>query len=250
MGTSAGLFDEAGSSVAEQDENYQLLSDILQRFEQAKTFGSLIDVPAEKAAPLKTLLDQLVELAESGDTVQKPAAKVLVLYVQQAWVLAQRYDAVVANPPYMGSQYFSTPLKKGISKKYNVKRTDLYAIFIEKNLSQTIKNGYVSMITRQDWMHTKSYESIREFLINATTIESVVQLGKGGFPSLTGEVVQASAFTIRNRYTGDNNSVFIDCRKEVGELKIIPFKETVNRYIHKVGVFSKISRSPTVVRID
>ena len=89
-------------SSASADERYQLLERTLERFTDAKTFGSLIEVPEEEVAPLKALQDELEHLALNGDSIQKAAAATLLPYVRQAWVLSQRYDAVIANPPYMG----------------------------------------------------------------------------------------------------------------------------------------------------
>ncbi|HCP6645194.1 TPA: BREX-1 system adenine-specific DNA-methyltransferase PglX, partial [Escherichia coli] len=78
-GTSQGLFsdEEQDLSSFNADNRYQLLKRTLARFTQAKTFGSLIDVPSDDHEQLKELLSTLVELQESGDSMQKPAAKQL-----------------------------------------------------------------------------------------------------------------------------------------------------------------------------
>jgi tRNA1(Val) A37 N6-methylase TrmN6 len=36
------------------------------------------------------------------EIVYKSSAEKLLPIVEQAWILSQRYDAVIANPPYMG----------------------------------------------------------------------------------------------------------------------------------------------------
>ncbi|WP_159310391.1 Eco57I restriction-modification methylase domain-containing protein, partial [Klebsiella pneumoniae] len=84
----------------------------------AKTFGSLIDVPSDDHEQLKELLSTLVELQESGDSMQKPAAKELIEIVHQALILSTRYDAVIANPPYMGRKGMPQALKGYISEFY------------------------------------------------------------------------------------------------------------------------------------
>ena len=79
------------------------LTELKRLFEHSKTFGSLIQVPEELAVKLP-VLKQLSE-ATSQDLFVSDALKRLGPLVQQAELLASRYDAVVANPPYMGSKY-------------------------------------------------------------------------------------------------------------------------------------------------
>ncbi len=72
-------FDIGGGNLRiVEDERYELLADCLHWFKAAKTFGSLIDVPADMLEPLLQLMEQLLELADIGDTRQKPAAKTTV----------------------------------------------------------------------------------------------------------------------------------------------------------------------------
>ncbi|MGQ7191260.1 hypothetical protein ACUODJ_57915, partial [Escherichia sp. HC-CC] len=63
----------------------------------------------------KVFLNALYRLEQEGDFQQKAAAKAFIPFIQQAWILAQRYDAVVANPPYMGSNFLCPILKNFIS---------------------------------------------------------------------------------------------------------------------------------------
>ena len=78
------------------------LTELKRLFEHATTFGSLIQVPEGLAAKLPAL-KQLSE-ATSQDLFVSDALKRLGPLVQQAELLAAQYDAVVANPPYMGSK--------------------------------------------------------------------------------------------------------------------------------------------------
>ena len=132
QGQSQRLFDSEQQDLSSNDATYKLIADLIERFQDAKTFGSLIEVPHEWEAPLNALLKELNELSNSGDMMQKAAAQRLVPMVQQAWVLAQRYEAVIANPPYMGGKFYDALLKAFINKKYKESKGDLYAAFIEK----------------------------------------------------------------------------------------------------------------------
>lgn len=199
-GQSQGLFDSEQSSLAaaQADNRYQLLKSTLARFTQAKTFGSLIEVPAEDAQPLGELLEQLRQLAVEGDSMQKPAAATLLPYVQQAWILAHRFDAVIANPPYMGSKGMNADLKEFTKKAYPNSKSDLFAIFMEHAFALLKPNGFNAQINMQSWMFLSSYEQLREWLLKHTTIITMAHLGARAFDSISGEVVSTTAFVIEN----------------------------------------------------
>lgn len=199
-GQSQGLFDgeQTDLSAPSADQRYQLLQRTLQAFTQAKTFGSLIEVPHIDAEPLSNLLDQLQEMARNGDVMQKPAAETLVPYVQQAWILAQRYDAVIANPPYMGSKGMNANLKDFAKKAYPNSKSDLFAIFMEHAFALLKPNGFNAQINMQSWMFLSSYENLRDWLLKHTTIITMAHLGSRAFDSISGEVVSTTAFVIEN----------------------------------------------------
>lgn len=199
-GQSQNLFDgeQSNLAAAQADNRYQLLRSTLARFTQAKTFGSLIDVPAEDAQPLGELLQELRQLAGEGDSMQKPAAQTLLPYVQQAWILAQRYDAVFANPPYMGSKGMNADLKEFAKKAYPNSKSDLFAIFMEHAFALLKPNGFNAQINMQSWMFLSSYEQLREWLLKRTTIITMAHLGARAFDSISGEVVSTTAFVIEN----------------------------------------------------
>jgi type II restriction/modification system DNA methylase subunit YeeA len=199
-GQSQGLFDSEQSNLAaaQADNRYQLLRSTLQRFTQAKTFGSLIEVPAEDAAPLAELLAQLRELTSAGDSMQKPAAEALLPYVQQAWILAQRYDAVIANPPYMGSKGMNAELKAFAEKNHPKSKDDLFAIFMERSFGLLVPNGYNSQINMHSWMFISSYVDLREVILRSKTIVSMAHLGAKAFSQVSGEKVQTVAWIIAN----------------------------------------------------
>ena len=180
-GTSQGLFvdEEQDLSSFNADNRYHLLKRTLARFTQAKTFGSLIDVPSDEHDQLKELLSTLVELQESGDSMQKPAAKQLIEFVHQALVLSIRYDAVIANPPYMGAKGMNADLKDFAKTNFPNSKSDLFAIFIERGFGWLKKVGLNSMVTMQSWMFLSSYEQMRDSILSHRTIENMVHMGNG-----------------------------------------------------------------------
>ncbi|EJL6891401.1 BREX-1 system adenine-specific DNA-methyltransferase PglX, partial [Vibrio cholerae] len=201
-GTSQGLFsdDKQDLSSFNADNRYQLLKRTLARFTQAKTFGSLIDVPSDEYDQLRELLSTLVELQESGDSMQKPAAKQLIEIVHQALVLSIRYDAVIANPPYMGGKGMNADLKDFAKKFYPNSKSDLFAIFMERAFKLLSQYGFNAQINMQSWMFLSSYEQLRNNLLEDHTFITMAHLGARAFSQISGEVVQTTAWVIRQQH--------------------------------------------------
>ncbi|MCZ0866450.1 BREX-1 system adenine-specific DNA-methyltransferase PglX [Dasania sp. GY-19] len=175
-GESQGLFEEGKQKAGafEADSRYQLLQGILQKFKQAKTFGSLIEIPYEDCAELKELLNTLRELECTGDSMQKAASSQLLPYVHQAVLLAQKYEAVVANPPYLAKKAMNTLVKEFVEENYSVGKHDLFSAFVqraEKFLGDSSSLGFMTPFT---WMFLSSYESLRQFLMNDLKLSTLV----------------------------------------------------------------------------
>ena len=178
-GSMGDMFTQ-GTSLANTDSaEYKLLMRTLALFTSAKTLGSLIQVPQEDETALKTFLGGLYRLAVEGDIPQKEAAAELIPYIQQAWILAQRYDAVVANPPYMGGKWMNGELKEFAKKQFPDSKSDLFAMFIERGFSWLKDAAYNSMVTMQSWMFLSSYENMRANILDKYTIETMVHMGNG-----------------------------------------------------------------------
>lgn len=201
-GSSQGLFDNAQAdlSSANADQRYQLLKQTLARFTDAKTLGSLIEVPAEDAELLRELKQTLEQLQKTGDLMQKPAAAALLPLLHQAWILAQRYDAVIANPPYMGSKYQTPAVKKFLKDTFKGYEKDLFSAFIVRNLALAKERGQLGFMTPFVWMFISSYEQLRKYLITEKTITSLIQLEYSGFDGAT---VPICTFTLENAFNPD-----------------------------------------------
>lgn len=190
------MFAVAPAPLAANDPRLSLLNDLHRSFLAAKTLGSLIEVPAEQVQAIDDLYASLQTLSISGDAMQKPAAKELLPLLAQAAVLARRYDAVIANPPYMGSKGMNGDLKEFAKKQFPNSKSDLFAIFIERNLDLTTAAGVVAMITMQSWMFLSSFEALRARLLGQHTILGMAHLGARAFDSIGGEVVSTTAFVL------------------------------------------------------
>ena len=172
-------------------------------FDGAKTFGSLITVPDEVMQSLP-LLDALLAKRLTGDLLlrkaQEDAQEALKPLVEQARLLGGRYDCVVANPPYMGGKGMNADLKAFAGKRYPDSKSDLFAVFIDRNLEFAADRGLVAMITMQSWMFLSSYENLRLKLLEQVTLSSMVHLGARAFDSIGGEVVSTTAFVLQSSH--------------------------------------------------
>ena len=149
------------------------LTELKRLFEHATTFGSLILVP-ERLAEKLPALKQLSEAA-SQDLFVSEALKGLGPLVQQAGLLAAQYDAVVANPPYMGGKFMNGPLKDFASEHFPRSKSDLFAVATERFLRFAVPTGFAGLMTPFTWMFLKSYEPLRSLLLDSKTLHSLIQ---------------------------------------------------------------------------
>ena len=184
------------------------LLELKRLFEHATTFGSLIQVPERLAAKLPGL-KQLSETT-SQDLFVSDALKRLGLLVRQAELLAARYDAVVANPPYMGSGGMNVLVKKFAKDYFPDAKSDLFACFIERGYTLAKDVGLNAMVTMQSWMFLSSFQKMRERMLREKTITTMAQIGYNSFPSMNSKVAQATVFSLGNLRVGNFSGTFIN----------------------------------------
>ncbi len=184
-------------SAVGRDLFTQGLRETLQQFEEADNFGSLI------LPKLTNVTDVLAELETknlgSNLFLADTHSKVLKV-LRMAEALSPRYAVVVANPPYMGGKGMNGRLGAWAKENYPKSKSDLFAMFIERNLDMAVTGGAVAMITMQSWMFLSSFEALRGRILNQHTILSMAHLGARAFDSIGGEVVSTTAFVLENAH--------------------------------------------------
>ena len=168
--------DLANTGIAQAD-----LKELLELFEHASTFGSLIQIPEAFAKKLPDLESKLNTVLNSGDIFSQQSAQELLPLVQQAKLLAKQYDAVIANPPYMGGKGMNTALKDFAKKTFPDSKSDMFAMFIERCQALSKISGETAFVTPYVWMFISSYEQMRSKLVTDATIQSLVQLEYNAF---------------------------------------------------------------------
>jgi methylase of polypeptide subunit release factors len=179
------------------------LAALLEFYEGAETFGALLRVPVTLEARLPRMREAL-EASSDTDLLASEAKAVLQPLLIQTEILTKKYDCVVANPPYMGSKFYCPKLKKFIEKNYKAAKGDLYTCFIAQAARMTKEGGRVGMITIPNWMFLSTYEDLRDWLLQETTIETMCHNGRGVFGSDFG----SCAFTFWHQPTPEFKGVF------------------------------------------
>ncbi len=153
----------------------QAIAELIATFTHAKTFGSLIQIGPQRLPSLREQLSILKNAEAFGDLYAQAAAQDLLPLVRQALVLGMQFDAVVANPPYIGRKYMSELLKDYLRYLYPGLDGDLFAAFIDRNLIFSNRSGSLGFMTPMVWMFISSHEQLRSRILNNSSISSLIQ---------------------------------------------------------------------------
>ena len=214
---------------------------IIKELHDAKEYGSILTVTPQDWS---TLYDRFAEITEDINMSRETALRELLPLVQVAEALAQKYDVVVTNPPYMGSSGMSIKLSDYVKSDYPDSKSDLFAVFIERCGQMTKKNGCQAMITQHAWMFLASYENIRK-KISKKAIINMAHLGARAFEEIGGEIVQTTSFVIGNTFLNNYLGTYcrlVDPTTQTGKEEL--FIKGKERYISNQLRFQKIPGEP------
>ena len=210
------LIIEESNSLSERiknrikDNNLNNLNEIIQEFEDAKEYGSILKLESIDKEILEKEFNLLKEsfnnneqetLIFNEDEMNIDINEELELIeslIKQHTIMTDKFDITVTNPPYMGNSRMNGILKEYIDKNYSDVKSDLFAVFFIKCSEITKKKGYLAFMSPFVWMFIKSYEELRKIFIEGKTISSLVQLEYSGFEDAT---VPICTFVLQNSYT-------------------------------------------------
>ena len=214
---------------------------IIKELHDAKEYGSILTVTPQDWS---VLYDRFAEITEDINMSRDTALRELLPLVQAAEALAQKYDVVVTNPPYMVPSSGGNKLNEYVKKEYPNSKADMFSVFIECCNRHIRENGLQAMITQHSWMFLSSFEKLRE-LVFLSDVINMVHLGAHGFEEIGGEVVQTTAFCLRKSGLKKYKATY--CRLTQGDSqdkKEKLFLETVNRYYLNKEVLQEIPGCP------
>jgi hypothetical protein len=209
---SAG-FDAEGLAKGVELADYGLkpgdLTELKRLFEHATTFGSLIQVPeglAEKLPALKQLSE-----ATSQDMFVADALKRLGPLVRQAKLLVAQYDAVVANPPYMGSKGMNSTVKKFARRHFpDWKKRSLRVLYSAQPTRWRMNAGGTPWSRCRTGCSCRPFKRCESEMLQQKTITTMAQIGYNSFPSMNSKVAQAAVFSFLNCPLRSFAATFVD----------------------------------------
>ena len=219
------------------------IESIVTEMRDAKEYGSILNITPVDFAGLYARFD---EIRNDINMMQMSALDELLPLVKCAEVLAQKYDVVVTNPPYLGSSRFSTKLNDFVIANYPDVKADLSMVMYKHALRDMCKkNGFVSFITTTSWMFLSSFEKLRSFVLAGYDLESLVDFGTELFE---GKVGHNPIVAWVNRKSHTDHAMtgirLVDYCYSRRDEKETEFFNKRNYHYPKQSNFSKIPGSP------
>ena len=216
---------------------------IVTEMRDAKEYGSIMNITPVDFAGLYARFD---EIRNDINMMQMSALDELLPLVKCAELLAQKYDVVVTNPPYLGSSRFSTKLNDFVIANYPDVKADLSMVMYKHALRDMCqKNGFVSFITTTSWMFLSSFEKLRSFVLTGYDFESLVDFGTELFE---GKVGHNPIVAWVNRKSHTDHAMtgirLVDYCYSRRDEKETEFFNKRNYHYPKQSSFSKIPGSP------
>lgn len=212
---------------------------ILKKMYDAKEYGSLLNITPVDFDALYTRFN---ELRDDINLNKDVVFNNLLPLVQIAKILAQKYDVVCTNPPYMGYSGMNSKLSNYVKKNYPDSKSDLFACYIEKGNEMTTSNGFNCMVTMQSWMFLNSFEKMRTRLLRTKNIINLMHMGNMVMGIAFGTAVTVFRNNYISGYKGTYNYITIS---DIENEQPIEFPISKNRFAQiSTDNFSKIPGSP------
>lgn len=135
-------------------------------------------------------------------------------------LLTTKYDVATANPPYTDSADFGPELKDFIDINYKKPygfHTNLYASFIKRCFELTKKDGQIALIHPQTFMSIKTFQGVREFIINNSHIEIMIDFGLDRVNLFGPGILLDAVFYVINKKLSNEDGLFFDLASNIQE---------------------------------
>jgi hypothetical protein len=116
----------------------------------------------------------------------------------EASSLPLNFDAIAANPPYLGYRLMPKKMVAFLRQEYKDAHYDMYSAFLELATRLINQSGKISFICQQSFLSITRYELLRKKLLSSFNFTSLVSLGSGAFQSRSGEKVSSVIVTLEH----------------------------------------------------
>ena len=236
----SGCVDKAGNTRFKFDKNVldyfsngdehlrEAIGTIIKELFNAKEYGSILTItPQDWSA----LYDRFAEITEDINMSRETALRELLPLVQVAEALMQKYNVVVTNPPYMGSNNMGITLSSFVKTNYPNSKSDMSTVFMELCQHRCKHNGMYAMINIPVWMTQSSFLALRRNLLGSATFVNMLHLGRGVFGSDFG----TTAFVIRSGLEKDYTATYRRLFEGLTQVDSIDVKE--NWFFEGKGIY-------------
>lgn len=192
---------------------------LITAFRHAKEIGSLQMVEKHDYAAFDSYLESLDngdnQLDIFSDTWLKTVKPIIKKLCKQAVILSNKYAVVCTNPPYMNK--LEGNLKDFVVSNFKAYSGDLFSVFMYRNFAFCKPDGYSAFMTPNVWMFIKTYENLRDYIINQKNITSLIQMAKGAF--FKEATVDICAFILSNKKS-DNAGLYFRLEDFKGDMEV------------------------------
>ncbi len=237
----------AGMDDLEANTARVQLEGLLDTLRDAKEYGSILKVESYNWE----LLRRFVSAADAGAQISMDSAGLegtvvqLLTILDIAETMAQKYDVVVTNPPYMGSNNMGGLLSNYVKSNYPNSKSDMSTVFMERCQSLCNPHGMYAMINIPVWMTQSSFLALRKNLIHNITFVNMLHLGRGVFGSDFGTTAFVIRSGLQKNYTATYMRLFEGLTQvDSNEVKEGWFFERKGIYLAKQYLFEKIDGLP------
>ena len=165
-------------------------------------------------------------------------------------LLTTEYDVATANPPYTDSSDFGPDLKAFTEDNYKKPfkfHTNLYATFIKRCCELTGKEGKVAMVHPPTFMYIKTFEDVRKYMIEKTSIDLFVEWGYLGMFHPSARV--DAAMYILDKSKHEKESTFIKLNHIYEGKRYNAFVEAYDDLINGVAFQNNYAISQSKLKI-
>jgi type II restriction/modification system DNA methylase subunit YeeA len=159
-------------------------SEEISKFKNVKAIGSLVRINQDDLEKIK--IDDNSIFTDR----QKQLKEICV-------VLSQKCDCVVTNPPYVNAAYMNEVLSDFVRDNYYETKSDLFACFLIRCREFAKPDGMIGFVCPFVWMFIARHVTLRDIIINETTIQNLIQLEYNAFEPAC---VPICTFTLRNNF--------------------------------------------------
>lgn len=170
-------------AISLSEESIRLCNYLNDKFKFSKEIGSLLITNKIDYTKLNEELDKNNTIF--GYELQSKLKPLM----KQAYILSNKYDIVVTNPPYMNKSKMSNNLSKYCDEHFKIAKGDMATAFYYDYLQNKVKDdGYLSMITTVSWMYIKTFEELRRHMLKNYEFTSIVDFGTELFEGKIGHL--------------------------------------------------------------